>query len=183
LLFILKERRFHVSLYQRVLKKQLFQLLYISVALNAVIFFILTFIMFATSQACQISVCLPNDRMMKNFIFAFEDRTDLQSKPQHLCVKIISFICSTLNERVSVVQNMLEGVFRVSDTAPKLSGPPRKEYWMLWNYRGTYYIWNVLLFWIFISKTEHFSMRYSYCLFIEKLDCGFPSSELWRRSA
>jgi len=29
---------------------------------------------------------------MKNFIFASEDGTDLQTKPQHLCVKIHIFI-------------------------------------------------------------------------------------------
>jgi len=51
--------------------------------------------MFAKSH-CHVSVTvsafLPRDRMMKYFIFCSEDRTDFQSKPQHLCFKIYIFM-------------------------------------------------------------------------------------------
>jgi len=53
--------------------------------------------LFATSQVCcyvsvSLSAFLPTDRMIKHFIFASEDRTDLHSKPHHRCVKGNSFV-------------------------------------------------------------------------------------------
>jgi len=59
--------------------------------------FTLMFFIFETSWGCfhvsvSASAFLPADRMMKHFIFASEDRSDLQTKPQHLCVKVEIFI-------------------------------------------------------------------------------------------
>jgi len=53
--------------------------------------------LFAASQVCchvseSVSAFLPADRMIKLFIFASENLTDLHSKPRHLCVKANSFM-------------------------------------------------------------------------------------------
>jgi hypothetical protein len=88
-----------------------------------------------------VSAFLATDRMMKLFIFASEDRTDLQSKPQYLCVKIYIFIklhfiwnkpknvrmfsvpikrmYSTLNQRQFLVHKYVGDMFRLSEIAPK----------------------------------------------------------------
>jgi len=74
-----------------------FQVFYIAVTLIDIINFTHMFFIFATSWGCfhvsvTVSAFLPADRMMKHFIFPFEDGSDLQSKPQNLCVKVEIFI-------------------------------------------------------------------------------------------
>jgi len=120
--------------------------------------FTATFFMFATSQVCcHVSVIvpafLPTDRMIKQFIFSSEDRTDLQSKPQNLCfihyifIKLhfvwnkpknvrtfsvpIGCMYSVLNQRHIVLQKCVGGNVRSIRTPEKVKWDLVKLPWDL----------------------------------------------------
>jgi len=160
------------------------------------LFSLLRSFLFATPQVCcHVSVIvpafLPTDRMMKHFIFSSEDRTDLQSKPQNLCVINYIFIklhfkwnkpkkvrtfsvpisCrySVLNQRQIVLQKCVgRNVWSIRT--------PKKKNGILWNYHGAYYVWNVISFEYSCQRSELPWVRNSYCFYIDNGDFGFPCS-------
>jgi len=93
-----EKNKFQVSLYQRFLQLLMnseevdFQVLYVAVTLNVVIYFhpyVLYFrnimeLLSCFSDFIGVLTCGQDDETLH---FAFEDGTDLQSKSQHLCVK------------------------------------------------------------------------------------------------
>jgi len=136
--------------------------------------FTVTYFIFATSKVCcHVSVIvpafLPTDRMMKHFNFSCEDRTDLQSKPQNLCVINFIFIklhfiwnkpknvrtfsvpisCrySVLNQRLIVLQKCVGGNVWSIRT-------PKKKNGIWWNYHGTYCVWIVICFEYSYQRSE-----------------------------
>jgi hypothetical protein len=164
--------------------------------------FTVTFFMFATSQVCChvwviVSAFLPTDRMMKHFIFSSDDRTDLQSKPQNLCVinyiliKLhfvwnkpknirtfivpISCMYSVLNQRQIVFQKCVGGkCSKYPDT--------QKEKWNLVKLPWDLLCLKCYLFRVFMSK-EWISLSAKFLLLVYKQMRFWISMFLWSSSS